>query len=88
MQLLFSVCMIYKLFPDTVSLLPLLTDPIDLTKEGNDQDMQKALMLSMQDLPATGGGVLSLEEQELSRSVGGAGEQWVGVSGWGLRVGH
>lgn len=47
-----------------------LTDPIDLTKEG-DQDMQKALMLSMQDMQSTtGSGVLSLEEQELSRSVG------------------
>jgi hypothetical protein len=54
-------------------------DPIDLTKEG-DQDMQKALMLSMQDMQSVaGGGVLSLEEQELSRSVGGAHVEFVGV---------
>ena len=49
----------------------LCADPIDLTKDTGDQDMQKALMLSMQDLQSSsGGGVLSLEEQELSRSVG------------------
>ena len=42
-------------------------DPIDLTKEGRDQDIQKALMLSMQDLQPSASGVISLEEQELSR---------------------
>ena len=48
-----------------------LPEPIDLTKDARDQDIQKALMLSMQDikeLPAPESGVVSLEEQELSRS--------------------
>ena len=47
-------------------LLPL--DPIDLTGDG-DQDLQKALALSLQDMnqPSAGAAAISLEEQELSR---------------------
>ena len=57
------MCLPYSLFS---------LDPIDLTKDGGDQDMQKALMLSMQEMQSTtGGGVISLEEQELSRSISG-----------------
>ena len=63
-------------------------DPIDLTKDGSDQDMQTALMLSMQDMQSSAGaGVLSLEEQELSRYVGRGVIRWSplpgGVGTWG-----
>ena len=42
-------------------------DPIDLTGDG-DQDLQKALALSLQDMnQPSGAAAISLEEQELSR---------------------
>ena len=42
-------------------------DPIDLTGDG-DQDLQKALALSLQDMnQQSGAAAISLEEQELSR---------------------
>lgn len=42
-------------------------DPIDLTGDG-DQDLQKALALSLQDMNhSSGAAAISLEEQELSR---------------------
>ena len=57
-------------------------DPIDLTKDGSDQDMQTALMLSMQDMQSSAGaGVLSLEEQELSRYVGRGVIRWSPLPG-------
>ena len=44
-----------------------LSDPIDLTGDG-DQDLQKALALSLQDMNhPSGSAAISLEEQELSR---------------------
>ena len=43
------------------------TDPIDLTQEDN--ALQKALALSLQDLQTSTGAQISLEDQELSRSV-------------------
>ena len=56
--------MYYQAF--SLFLLPL--DPIDLTGDG-DQDLQKALALSLQDMshPSAGAAAISLEEQELSR---------------------
>ena len=47
-----------------LSMCPFL-DPIDLTQ---DDDLQKALALSLQDMQHQNGGI-SLEEQELSRYV-------------------
>ena len=47
-----------------LSMCPFL-DPIDLTQ---DDDLQKALALSLQDMQHQNGGI-SLEEQELSRCV-------------------
>lgn len=43
-----------------------LSDPIDLTQDSQDDDLQKALALSLQDMQHQGG-VISLEEQELSK---------------------
>lgn len=43
-----------------------MTDPIDLTQEDN--ALQKALALSLQDMQqSTSGAQISLEDQELSR---------------------
>ena len=55
------------LISDLLIVADAVLDPIDLTKEGGDQDMQRALMLSMQDMQSSANGVISLEEQELSR---------------------
>ena len=54
-------------FPSLPSSGPPLcsTDPIDLTQEDN--ALQKALALSLQDLQTSTGAQISLEDQELSR---------------------
>ncbi|XP_011404322.2 PREDICTED: ubiquitin carboxyl-terminal hydrolase 28-like isoform X1 [Amphimedon queenslandica] len=44
------------------------TNPIDLTQESQDDDLQKALALSLQDMQHQGGGI-SLEDQELSKAL-------------------
>lgn len=54
-------CYFYK-YPLSLSL----SDPIDLTQDSQDDDLQKALALSLQDMQYQGG-VISLEEQELSK---------------------
>ena len=59
----FMSCMCYP-FIHFLSMCPFL-DPIDLTQ---DDDLQKALALSLQDMQHQNGGI-SLEEQELSRCV-------------------
>lgn len=56
--------MIIVIFTKILSLS--LSDPIDLTQDSQDDDLQKALALSLQDMQHQGG-VISLEEQELSK---------------------
>lgn len=57
----------YSLLSKILSISICGLDPIDLTGDG-DQDLQKALALSLQDMNHTSGpAAISLEEQELSR---------------------
>ena len=55
-----------NLFFFFLSFTLLSLDPIDLTQESQDDDLQKALALSLQDMQHQSGGI-SLEDQELSK---------------------
>ena len=68
MYYMYAYCQKYIMCTCITSFLLPPLDPIDLTGDG-DQDLQKALALSLQDMnqPSAGAAAISLEEQELSR---------------------